>query len=85
MHYSPDDVELWLVDYKKVEFSEYIKNTPPHVTLISLEKSLEFTYSMLDYVKGEGDKRFECFKEAGVKNFSEYRKKYPDKKCLVLL
>ncbi len=74
LNYSPDDVELWLVDYKKVEFAEYIKNTPPHVKLIGLEKAKDFTYSLLNELKEKFEQRMQIFKEAGVKNLEGYRK-----------
>ena len=31
MNYHPDEVELWLVDFNKVEFTTYIKHPLPHV------------------------------------------------------
>ena len=73
MKYHPNDVQLWLVDYKKVEFAEYIKNTPPHIKLIGLEQSKEFTCSLLDMINIEFMRRAELFKQAGVANISEYR------------
>jgi hypothetical protein len=73
MKYHPDDVQLWLVDYKRVEFAEYIENTPPHVKLIGLERSKEFTCSLLDMIDAEFQRRAELFKQAGVSNITEYR------------
>jgi rRNA-processing protein FCF1 len=76
MNYSPDDVELWLVDYKKVEFAEYIANTPPHICLIGLERGEEFTYSLLDMIDAEFQRRLELFKSAGVNTITEYKQKH---------
>ena len=73
MKYHPDDVQLWLVDYKRVEFAEYIENTPPHVRLIGLERSKEFTCSLLDMIDTEFQRRMELFKQAGANNIYEYR------------
>jgi hypothetical protein len=73
MNYHPDDVQLWLVDYKRVEFAEYIENTPPHVKLIGLERSTEFTCNLLDKIDVEFQRRAELFKQAGVSNITEYR------------
>jgi energy-coupling factor transporter ATP-binding protein EcfA2 len=75
MKYHPDDVQLWLVDYKRVEFAEYIENTPPHVKLIGLERSKEFTCSLLDMIDVEFQRRAELFKQSGVSNITEYRNK----------
>jgi rRNA-processing protein FCF1 len=76
MNYSPDDVELWLVDYKKVEFAEYIANTPPHIRLIGLERGEEFTYSLLDMLDAEFQRRLELFKSAGVNTITEYKQRH---------
>ena len=40
LNYHPDDVELWLVDYNKVEFAEYIANPPLHVNNFSESSAL---------------------------------------------
>ena len=76
MNYHPDDVELWLVDYGKVEFNEYYQNTPLHVRFISLEKSAEFTYSFLDYLHEFFSKREKLFEAEGVTSIQGYRKKH---------
>jgi len=76
LHYHPDDVALWLVDYKKVEFAEYIRNRPPHVRFIGLERSAEFTFSLLDKIEEEFQRRLEIFKSLGVNNITEYKEKF---------
>lgn len=76
MNYHPDDVELWLVDYKKVEFSEYIQFMPPHIRLLGLERSHEFTFSLLDKLNEEFQRRLELFKSKGVSSITEYKEKY---------
>lgn len=74
-NYSPDDIELWLVDYGRVEFNQYINNRPPHVKLISTERTESFTFSFLDYLKDYFSKRESLFQQANVTNISEYRNK----------
>ena len=76
INYHPDDVELWLVDYGKVEFNEYYQHTPPHIRFISLEKSAEFTYSFLDYLHEFFSKREKLFEAEGVTSIQGYRKKH---------
>lgn len=76
LHYHPDDVELWLVDYNKVEFAEYIANLPPHVRLIGLERGAEFTFSLLAKVNEECQRRMELFKGAGVSDIAEYKRRF---------
>lgn len=72
LNYHPDDVELWLVDYKRVEFAEYLKNTPPHVKIIGLERTEEFTFSLLDKLKEEFEYRMELFTKAHVTTIEAY-------------
>lgn len=76
LNYHPDDVELWLVDYNKVEFAEYISNMPPHVKLIGLERGAEFTFSLLKKVNDECQRRMELFKQVGVSDITEYKRKF---------
>ncbi len=47
-NYHPDDVELWLADFKMSEFAQYIKPLPPHVKYILLDESPELVYDLLD-------------------------------------
>lgn len=46
--YHPDDVELWLADFKMSEFAQYIDPLPPHVKYILLDESPELVYDLLD-------------------------------------
>lgn len=39
LHYHPNDLEIWLVDYKQTEFYLYKKKTPPHIKLIGVSKN----------------------------------------------
>lgn len=75
-NYHPDDVELWLVDYGRVEFNKYYTQTPPHVRFISLEKSAEFTFSFLEYLHKYFSQREKKFADESVTNIKEYREKY---------
>ena len=76
LNYHPDDVELWLVDYNKVEFAQYMSNMPPHVKLIGLERSTEFTFSLLKKVNDECQRRMELFKQVGVSDITKYKIKF---------
>ncbi len=46
--YHPDDVELWLADFKMSEFAQYIDPMPPHVKYVLLDESRELIYDLLD-------------------------------------
>ncbi len=76
MNYTPEDVQLWLVDYKLVEFSAYVRNTPPHVKFVGLDRSEEFTFAFLDHMKKELDRRLALFKKENVANITDYKKKF---------
>lgn len=47
-NYHPDDVELWLADFKMSEFAQYMDPLPPHVKYILLDESQELVYDLLD-------------------------------------
>lgn len=47
-NYHPDDVELWLADFKMSEFAQYMDPLPPHVRYILLDESQELVYDLLD-------------------------------------
>ena len=47
-NYHPDDVELWLADFKMSEFSQYIDPMPPHIKYILLDESKELVYDLID-------------------------------------
>ena len=46
--YHPDDVELWLADFKMSEFAQYINPMPPHVKYILLDESPELVYDLIN-------------------------------------
>lgn len=85
MNYSPDDVEIWLSDYKITEFYSYKTNTPPHIRFIGLSKTSDFSYAFLDKIIDEMKRRQDLialadhqYKMDGGKNnitsFTDYRK-----------
>lgn len=74
MNYHPDDVELWLVDYGRVEFSQYVNNLAPHIRFLSTEKTQDFTFSFLRYLKQYFSEREMLFKKEGVSSLAEYRR-----------
>lgn len=75
MHYSPQDLEFWLVDYKVAEFAFYTYHCPSHIRYIIADKSNEITYSVIDRIDEEIDRREKIFVNAQVKDFEQYREK----------
>ena len=47
-NYHPDDVELWLADFKMSEFAQYIDPMPPHIKYILLDESQELVCDLID-------------------------------------
>lgn len=47
-NYHPDDVELWLADFKMSEFAQYMDPLPPHVKYILLDESQELVFDLID-------------------------------------
>lgn len=74
-NYHPDDVEIWAIDYKAVEFDWYIKHRAPHFKVIARESSDEFSYSLLDLIYEEYEKRQKRFLQEGVSGIGQYRRK----------
>lgn len=72
LHYTPAELELWLIDYKEAEFAFYMRNCPPHVRYVVADKSSEISYSILDEIAAEIQRRNDAFITAGVKDYVEY-------------
>jgi hypothetical protein len=74
MWYSPDQVEFYLVDFKKgVEFKTYATHDLPHARAIAVESDREFGLSVLQRLDGELARRGELFRKAGVQDLAAYR------------
>jgi DNA segregation ATPase FtsK/SpoIIIE-like protein len=74
MWYSPDEVEFYLVDFKKgVEFKTYATNDLPHARAIAVESDREFGLSVLQRIDAELARRGELFRKAGVQDLASYR------------
>lgn len=80
IHYSPDELELYLIDFSGVEFNVYADYELPHARVIAPESEREFGVSVLKRIKEEGNRRMEIFRQAGVNNITDYRKENPDKR-----
>lgn len=75
-HYHPDDVEIWAIDYKAVEFNFYIQNPTPHFRVIAHDTATEFSLSLIDLLYKEYEDRQQKFLESNVKDIEAYRRKY---------
>jgi S-DNA-T family DNA segregation ATPase FtsK/SpoIIIE len=72
--YSPDQVELYLIDFKQgVEFKTYVTHHLPHARAIAIESDREFGRSILQRLDAEMTYRGELFRSAGVQDIGAYR------------
>ena len=74
--YSPDEVEFYLVDFKKgVEFKAYCNGKVPHARAVAIESDREFGLSVIAEVDQELRRRGELFRDLSVQNLAGYRAK----------
>ncbi|MEE2622648.1 MAG: FtsK/SpoIIIE domain-containing protein [Verrucomicrobiota bacterium] len=72
---SPDQVEFYLVDFKKgVEFKCYATARLPHARVVAIESDLEFGLSVLKRVDEELKRRGDMFRKLGVQDVAGYKK-----------
>jgi hypothetical protein len=78
LNYSPDELELYLMDFSGVEFNTYALYNLPHAKVIAPEAEREFGLSVLRELKEEGSRRMELCRNNEVSNIVELRTKNPD-------
>ncbi len=79
LHFSPDELEFYLVDFKKgVEFKSYATHNLPHARVIAIESEREFGLSVLERLDEELRRRGEKFRTAGVQSLGDYRADHPN-------
>jgi len=81
--YSPEEIQLYLLDFKEGVTLQQFFNTEtgeylPHARVLGLEADREFGLSVLQNLFDTYKERMRVFKAAGVQNIREYRKKSPD-------
>ena len=78
LRYSPDEVELYLVDFKKgVEFKAYAAAGLPHARVIAIESEREFGLSVLERLDGLLHERGDLFRQHGVQDLPSFRQQNP--------
>src|SRR5258705_2708702 len=79
MWYHPDEVEFYLIDFKKdVEFKTYATPNLPHARAIAVESDREFGLSVLQRLDAELSRRGDLFRGVGVQDLASYRAAVPD-------
>lgn len=77
LHYSPDQLHLYLMDFKSgTEFKIYESVKLPHIQLLALDAMQEFGESILEKLVTEMEVRAKAFKEeaGGVSKIKDYIK-----------
>ncbi|MEQ9409161.1 MAG: FtsK/SpoIIIE domain-containing protein [Fuerstiella sp.] len=78
LHYSPDEIQFYLIDFKKgVEFRTYAANRLPHARVVAIESDREFGLSVLERLDEILQERGELFRERGVQDLPSFRHKFP--------
>ena len=77
--YSPEELELYLVDFKPegIEFQDYVKGKLPHAKAIVIQAEREYGLSILEHLDDEMNRRGNLFgpDHANVNDLIDYRKK----------
>jgi len=84
LKYSPEEVELYLVDFKEgVEFQVY--RDLPHARVVAIETEREFGISVLEGLVAELNRRGEVFRREGIRDIAEYRQRTSKPMSRILL
>ena len=70
-NYHPDNLELWLADFKQLEFKRYIDHLPPHVKYVLLDESTELVFDLVDKLTAEMMERQKLFARLGVQRIDQ--------------
>jgi len=76
--YSPDEAELYLIDFKKgVEFKMYAEQALPHARVVAIESEREFGISVLQRLDVILKERGDLYRLAGTNDVASYREARP--------
>lgn len=86
LHYNPDEVEFYLIDFKKgVEFKTYAANQLPHARVIAIESDREFGLSVLERLDGILKERGDLFRSRSVQDIAGFRNGNPERMPRIML
>ncbi len=75
--YSPWELDLYLADFKKVEFSRYLsKWNVPHIKAVAATSEIRYVLSLLNYLEACMVARQNFFALIGQQKLSDVREKY---------
>lgn len=73
--YPPDELQLYLLDFKGTEFNVYAKNHLPHAKVVAVDCDPELGLDVIRNLTEEMEKRRKLFDEADVEDIRHYREK----------
>lgn len=76
MNYHPDELELWLLDFKMTELKKYADHQPPHIKYLLLEKSEDLVFDIVDNLEKEMNNRKFIFSQNGWHKLSDVPTSY---------
>lgn len=84
LHYPPEELELYLLNFKDAgEFDDYARL--PHLRTLADEGQQDSGLAVLNRLQEELDKRRPRFKQAGTRTLSEYREQTGHRRPRVIL
>ncbi|MEW6403839.1 MAG: FtsK/SpoIIIE domain-containing protein [Chloroflexota bacterium] len=84
--YNPDEVELYLIDFKKgVEFKTYAVHQLVHARVVAIESEREFGLSVLQGLDAECERRGDLFRAVEVNGLADYRQQTGQRLPRILL
>ena len=84
LKYSPEDLQLYLLDFKGVEFNRY--QGVKHVKALLVDNSdPQMTLEVLRELGEENKRRTKMWREASVNNIDGYNMKYPERRIPQIL
>ncbi len=79
--YPPWELDLYLADFKRVEFSRYMNNSEfktPHVCACAATSEVRYVVSMIQYLVDCMNARETFFARIGVDKIATFRRRYPN-------
>ncbi len=79
--YAPWELDLYLADFKKVEFSRYMNNSgyrTPHVVACAATSEVRYVVSLIQYLVDCMTARETFFARIGTDKIASFRKQYPN-------
>jgi hypothetical protein len=75
--YPPEEIQLYLIDLKQVEFKPYADAALPHARVVAVESDPEFALAVLEDLAAQMARRLDLFTRNRVQNLAAYRRLKP--------